>query len=68
MEFGAKKYGDENWKQGFDDNKRVLAAALRHIYQFLDGERVDPESGLNHLEHAITNLAFALHYIKQGKL
>ena len=56
--YGAKKYGEENHKSGLSI-KRQLAAALRHIYQFLDGEDLDPESGLNHLGHALASVAMA---------
>jgi hypothetical protein len=68
MEFGKQKYGRDNWRLGFDDNNRVLAAALRHLFKFLDGQRIDDESGMSHLSHAIANLAFAKHYEKEGKL
>jgi len=56
--YGGKKYGEENHKQGLSI-KRQLAAALRHIYQFLDGEDLDSESGLNHLGHALASVAMA---------
>lgn len=56
--YGAKKYGEENHKSGLSI-KRQLAAALRHIYQFLDGEDFDSESGLNHLGHALASVAMA---------
>lgn len=68
MMFGAEKYGRDNWRLGFDDNTRVLAAALRHIFAYVDGERTDPESGLSHLDHALAGLSFAAHYEKKGKL
>lgn len=49
---GAKKYGRDNFKLGFKYT-RSLAAALRHLQAFLNGEDNDPESGLLHLGHAI---------------
>ena len=45
---GARKYGAYNWR-----SKKVKAsiyadAALRHLLAWLDGEDIDPESGLPH--------------------
>lgn len=51
--FGAKKYARGNFKKTGFKYTRSLAAALRHIYAFLNGEDNDPESGLSHLGHAI---------------
>lgn len=53
--FGSKKYSRNNWKGGFKYT-RSLAAALRHIFAYLNGEDLDPESGLSHLGHAIASL------------
>lgn len=64
--YGAKKYGEENHKDGLAI-KRQLAAALRHIYQFLDGEDIDPESGLNHLGHALASVAMAAYTLENNK-
>lgn len=59
-EFGAKKYSRDNWKRGFKF-QRSLAAALRHIYAFVRGEDNDPESGLNHLYHAVCCLEHCIY-------
>lgn len=56
--FGAKKYAANNWRKGFN-TVRLLSAALRHIFAFLGGEDLDPESGLCHLDHASCMLMFA---------
>jgi hypothetical protein len=56
--FGAKKYGPNNWQAVKDGPNRYLAAALRHIVALQDGEKLDPESGIPHVAHAITNLVF----------
>ena len=37
---GAKKYGDNNWKKGFDYS-RLYDAAQRHQLKFLAGESYD---------------------------
>ena len=61
--FGAKKYSRNNWKNGFKVT-RSLAAALRHIFAFLSGETLDPESKLSHLGHAICCLEHAVYDMK----
>jgi len=58
MAFGAKKYEDHNWRKGFKSS-RVLGAALRHVFAYLGGEDLDPETGLSHLLHASCCLQFA---------
>lgn len=62
LTFGARKYADFNWAKG-DGLKltRTLGAALRHIFAVLNGEDLDPESGLHHLDHASCELMFARH-------
>lgn len=59
LAFGAAKYGRGNWRQGLALS-RLLAACLRHVFAFLDGEDLDPESGRSHLAHAACCLVFAL--------
>ncbi len=59
MTYGAKKYGNHNWRNGIAIS-RYLSAALRHIFAFMCGEDNDPESGISHLGHAKCNLGMAL--------
>ena len=61
--FGEMKYSRGNWKSGFKVT-RSCAAALRHIFQFLSGETLDPESGLLHLGHAVASLEHAIYDMK----
>ena len=61
--YGAKKYGDGNFRNGMSI-KRQMAAAVRHIYQFLDGEDVDIESGYSHIGHGLASLAMAAYTFK----
>lgn len=61
--FGSNKYSRNNWKNGFKAT-RSLAAALRHIYAYLNGEDNDPESGLSHLGHAICSLEHEIYRSK----
>lgn len=58
--FGAGKYGRYNYTQGFETH-RLIAACLRHLGAWQEGEDLDPESGLSHLDHAITCLAMLIH-------
>lgn len=61
--FGQKKYGKNNYRNGMKVS-RQLAAAVRHIYQHLAGETIDPESGVTHLGHAMASLAMACYTYK----
>lgn len=61
--FGCKKYSANNWRGGFKWS-RLYDAALRHIFAFIDGEDLDPETGLSHLAHARCMLAFLLNMTK----
>lgn len=58
LTFGAKKYAAHNWRGGLK-RSRLLGAALRHIFAYLRGEDLDPETGLLHLHHASCCLMFA---------
>lgn len=58
--FGAVKYSRDNWKKGFKVT-RSCAAALRHIFLFLSGQTLDPESGRPHLAHAVCCLEHAIY-------
>jgi hypothetical protein len=65
LELGAQKYGSWNWKQGSGFNwTRVASAALRHIFAWMRGQTLDPETNKNHLAHAVCNLLFLLYYNK----
>jgi hypothetical protein len=63
LAFGAEKYAAHNWRAGFAWS-RPLAAAMRHITAFNDGEDKDPESGLSHLAHAACCIMFLLEFEK----
>ena len=59
LTFGARKYADDNWR-GVDDIKRYIGAAMRHMEAYRSGEINDPESGMPHLWHLMTNIAFLI--------
>lgn len=65
LEFGAKKYARNNWaSNGGFSWTRVLSATLRHLFAFMRGEDIDPESGLSHISHAQCNLLFLAYFIR----
>lgn len=59
LTYGANKYSENNWKKCTDKNV-YISALYRHLEQWRSGEKIDPESGLSHLSHAITNIAFLI--------
>jgi hypothetical protein len=58
LTFGARKYSPNGWRLVPSAEERYLAAAMRHIAARAGGEKVDPESGLRHIDHILTNVAF----------
>ena len=60
LEYGARKYAADSWKQVPDGKMRYLGALLRHLFAYMVGERLDPESKLPHLAHAACNALFIL--------
>jgi len=58
LTYGAKKYSRENWK--YVDALRYEAASMRHFSAYMQGEKIDPESNLHHLAHAVSSLMFLL--------
>ncbi|WP_407965903.1 dATP/dGTP diphosphohydrolase domain-containing protein [Bartonella sp. C271] len=64
LEFGANKYGANNWRSGMNWS-RLYGAALRHLLAWFGGEDKDLESGLPHLAHAACCLLFLMEYETQ---
>lgn len=58
LTYGAKKYKPNNWRSV--DPQRYVGAFERHWQAYMRGELIDSESGLPHLAHCMTNLAFLL--------
>jgi len=67
LTYGARKYSARNWEAPGLRWGRVYAAALRHLLAWWSREDVDDESGLPHLAHALTNLAFLVTYTVRGR-
>ncbi|WP_375675151.1 dATP/dGTP diphosphohydrolase domain-containing protein [Bartonella sp. CL100XZDX] len=59
LEFGAKKYGANNWRNGMHWS-RFHGAALRHLLAWFGGEHKDAESDLSHLAHAACCILFLM--------
>lgn len=61
LTFGAaKKYKPNNWQFVPDARIRYEDALERHLFAWRTGERLDPESGFNHLAHAGCCVLFLL--------
>lgn len=53
---GRIKYGPWNWREEKVSETIYVDAAIRHLMQWLSGEDIDPDSGVNHITKAITGL------------
>lgn len=64
LTFGVKKYDAWNWSKGIQF-MRVYGALLRHLFEWVRGNEIDPETGLPHLDHAGCCIMFLQHYSKE---
>lgn len=74
---GARKYGPYNWRENQVSARTYVAAAMRHLAAFLDGEDIDPVdagpnctagSGLPHLAHALASIGILVDAIETGNV
>jgi len=65
LDFGAKKYADNNWKKGLK-TPEIFESMMRHMTAYMRGEDIDPESGLPHTGHILCNAMF-LSYMQRFK-
>jgi hypothetical protein len=77
---GADKYGPYNWRAKRVSARTYIAAAMRHLSSWLDGEdnddtpfinadgEVTPGSGLPHLAHAMASIAIVVDALETGNL
>jgi hypothetical protein len=65
--FGEQKYGRYQYLMGFESH-RLIAAALRHLTAWQDGEDIDADSGNSHLAHALASIAMLLDCQDKGTL
>lgn len=63
LAYGAVKYSADGFKSGMK-HRRILNAALRHIYKYADGEDTDKESGLSHISHALASLCMLAYHLQ----
>lgn len=61
LKFGAAKYAAYNWAKGMSYS-RLIAASLRHIFAFNQGQDLDPETNRSHIAHALCCLLFLMEY------
>jgi hypothetical protein len=68
LAFGAKKYGANNWRHDLNNTtwSRTYSSIQRHLMSFWAGEDIDPESGMSHIDHAITQLMILKTAINEG--
>jgi len=62
LQFGANKYGWDNFEKVDNAESRYKSALLRHVIAYVNGEENDQESGKHHLAHAGCNVLFLLHF------
>ena len=67
MTFGAVKYEENGWKSPDLKIERVYSAMMRHYKAMMDGEHLDPESGMPHAYHFATNAIFIAYKNVEGE-
>jgi hypothetical protein len=65
---GAAKYGPYNWRKNKVIASIYIAAAMRHMASWYDGEQNADDSGVHHLGHALACLAIILDAEATGNL
>jgi len=65
LTFGATKYAPNSWQSVQEGERRYTDALYRHLEAYRSGEHLDRDSNLPHLHHAITNIAFLIHFEKE---
>lgn len=66
LTFGQRKYKAHNWMFVRPFVPRYYAAFKRHLDAIMDGEQIDPETGLMHWWHLITNAFFLAWATRKG--
>lgn len=61
LAIGAKKYKPNNWRLGLRWSD-TLGSIQRHLLAFADGEDLDPETGLPHIDQALCQTLFLSEY------
>jgi copper homeostasis protein CutC len=63
LTFGAKKYAANNWRNGIEYT-RLIGAIKRHLSSIEQGEDIDPESNLPHIDHLGCEWMFLSNFMK----
>jgi hypothetical protein len=65
---GALKYGAWNWRDAGVRSSIYVAAAIRHIQKWNNGEECDADSGVHHLGHALACINILIDSLAVGNL
>lgn len=68
MEDGARKYGPYNWRENKVIASIYIAAAMRHLQSWQDGEEVAEDSQKPHLAHALACIGIIVDALETGNL
>lgn len=68
MQDGAKKYGPYNWRENKVTASIYVAAAMRHMMAWVDGEECAKDSQVPHLAHALACLGIIVDALETGNL
>jgi hypothetical protein len=68
MEDGARKYGPYNWRTNKVIASIYIAAAMRHLMSWHDGEELAEDSQKPHLAHALACLGIIVDAKETGNL
>ena len=62
MEFGAvdKQYGRLNWRETGASVNAFFDAMQRHLWAYMSGEQVAPDSRIHHLAHVMASCAILI--------
>ena len=64
LEYGCRKYARNNWRKGMPATQ-IIESMLRHTFKLLEGELVDPESGIEHIGHIQCNALFLAYVLRE---
>ena len=68
MEDGAAKYGAYNWRKNKVIASIYVAACMRHLQSWYDGEECTTDSKKPHLAHAVACLGILIDALETGNL
>lgn len=66
LEYGAEKYSRDDWKKGMPITV-LYDKVQRHLAEVMKKNDIDSESGLLHVDHAMADLMFLSHMVRERK-